>query len=40
MLIEDPYYPGAKGALLGAGAHLIPVPVDDEGMCITQEMVE
>ena len=39
VLIEDPCYPGAKGALLGAGAHLIPVPVDEEGMCITPEMV-
>ena len=38
VLIEDPYYPGAKGALLGASAHLMPVPVDKEGMCITQEM--
>jgi len=35
VLIEDPCYLGAKGALLGAGAHLIPVPVDKEGMQIT-----
>jgi GntR family transcriptional regulator / MocR family aminotransferase len=34
VLIEDPCYPGARGALLGAGAHLIPVPVDKEGMDI------
>ncbi len=39
VLIEDPCYPGAKGALLGAGAHLIPVPVDKEGMRINSEMV-
>ena len=39
VLIEDPCYLGAKGALLGAGAHLIPVPVDKEGMHITSEMV-
>ena len=39
VLIEDPCYPGAKGALLGAGAHLIPIPVDKEGICITPEMV-
>ncbi len=39
VLIEDPCYLGAKGALLGAGAHLIPVPVDKEGMQITAEMV-
>ncbi|HLW00758.1 MAG TPA: PLP-dependent aminotransferase family protein [Ktedonobacterales bacterium] len=30
--VEDPGYPGAKGALLGAGAQLIPVPVDEEGL--------
>jgi GntR family transcriptional regulator/MocR family aminotransferase len=30
--IEDPGYLGARGALLGAGAQLIPVPVDDEGL--------
>jgi GntR family transcriptional regulator / MocR family aminotransferase len=39
VLIEDPCYPGAKGALLGAGAHLIPVSVDKEGMRITSAMV-
>lgn len=30
--IEEPGYPGARGALLGAGARLHPVPVDDEGL--------
>ncbi|MEQ9143683.1 MAG: PLP-dependent aminotransferase family protein [Parvibaculaceae bacterium] len=30
--IEDPGYLGARGALLSAGANLIPVPVDEEGM--------
>jgi GntR family transcriptional regulator/MocR family aminotransferase len=30
--IEDPGYPGAYGALLGAGAFIVPVPVDDEGL--------
>lgn len=39
VLIEDPCYPGARGALLGAGAHLIPVSIDKEGMCITPEMI-
>ena len=39
VLIEDPCYLGAKGALLGAGAHLIPIPVDKEGMQITSDMV-
>jgi GntR family transcriptional regulator/MocR family aminotransferase len=32
--IEDPGYLGARGALLGAGARLIPVPVDAEGLDI------
>ncbi|MCG8383089.1 MAG: PLP-dependent aminotransferase family protein [Gammaproteobacteria bacterium] len=32
--IEEPGYPGARGALLAAGAQLIPVPVDHEGICI------
>jgi GntR family transcriptional regulator/MocR family aminotransferase len=30
--IEDPGYLGTRGALLGAGARLIPVPVDAEGL--------
>lgn len=30
--IEDPGYPGARGALLGAGAQLIAVPIDQEGL--------
>jgi GntR family transcriptional regulator/MocR family aminotransferase len=30
--IEEPGYPGARGALLGAGARLHPVPVDDDGL--------
>jgi GntR family transcriptional regulator / MocR family aminotransferase len=30
--MEDPGYPGARGALLGAGARLIPVPIDAEGL--------
>ena len=32
--IEDPAYPGARGALLGAGAQLVPVPVDREGLVV------
>ena len=32
VLIEDPSYPGAQQALKAAGAQLIPVPVDREGM--------
>ncbi|GLV55564.1 GntR family transcriptional regulator [Dictyobacter sp. S3.2.2.5] len=30
--VEDPGYPGARGALLGAGATLVQVPVDQEGI--------
>lgn len=30
--IEEPGYPGTRGALLGAGARLIPVPVDGDGL--------
>jgi len=32
--IEDPGYRGARAALLGAGAKLIPVPVDQEGLVV------
>jgi GntR family transcriptional regulator/MocR family aminotransferase len=30
--VEEPGYLGARGALLGAGARLVPVPVDAEGI--------
>jgi GntR family transcriptional regulator/MocR family aminotransferase len=30
--IEDPCYPAARGALLGAGAKVVPLPVDGEGL--------
>ncbi len=30
--VEDPGYLGARGAFLGAGAELVPVPVDGEGI--------
>ncbi len=32
--IEDPAYPGARGAFLGSGARVIPVPVDEEGLIV------
>ncbi len=32
--MEDPGYPGARGAFVGAGANIIPVPVDDEGLMV------
>ncbi len=34
--MEDPGYLGTRGALLGAGAHLVPVPIDAEGFSIQQ----
>ncbi|MGH7375238.1 MAG: PLP-dependent aminotransferase family protein [Candidatus Rokuibacteriota bacterium] len=30
--MEEPGYPGARSALLGAGARILPVPVDTEGL--------
>lgn len=32
--IEDPAYPGARGALRAAGARVVPIPVDAEGIDI------
>ncbi len=32
--IEDPGYTGARGAFLAAGARLVPVPLDAEGMVV------
>jgi GntR family transcriptional regulator/MocR family aminotransferase len=32
--IEDPGYPGARAALVAAGARIVPMPVDEEGMCV------
>ncbi len=34
VLFEEPGYPGARAAFLAAGARLVPVRVDDEGMDI------
>lgn len=34
--IEEPGYPGARQAFIGAGAQLIPVPVDDEGLNVEE----
>jgi len=33
-LVEDPGYPGIRGALLAAGVKVVPVPVDAEGLDI------
>ena len=34
--MEEPGYPGARQAFVTAGAQLIPVPVDDEGMNVAE----
>ncbi|MDW8123424.1 MAG: PLP-dependent aminotransferase family protein [Geminicoccaceae bacterium] len=34
--IEDPGYAGLEGALLAAGAELVPVPVDEEGLSVVE----
>ncbi|MEW6637338.1 MAG: PLP-dependent aminotransferase family protein [Actinomycetota bacterium] len=33
--VEEPGYVGARAALLGAGARLVPVPVDEEGLDVS-----
>ena len=37
--IEDPGYPGARAALAAAGARLVPVPVDAEGLDVAAGVV-
>ncbi|EPX64973.1 Transcriptional regulator, GntR family domain / Aspartate aminotransferase [Cystobacter fuscus DSM 2262] len=32
--VEDPGYPGIRGALLANGGRAVPVPVDEEGLCV------
>jgi GntR family transcriptional regulator / MocR family aminotransferase len=32
VAIEEPHYPGARAAFVAAGARLVPVPVDGDGM--------
>jgi GntR family transcriptional regulator / MocR family aminotransferase len=34
--IEEPGYPGARKALMTAGAQLIPIPVDEEGLNVAE----
>jgi len=34
VMVEDPGYPGIRASLLGQGAVVRPVAVDDEGLCI------
>jgi GntR family transcriptional regulator/MocR family aminotransferase len=37
VYMEDPGYPGARNAWRQAGATVIPVQVDDEGICLPEE---
>jgi GntR family transcriptional regulator/MocR family aminotransferase len=34
VCVEDPGYPGSRGAIMGAGARPTPVPVDGEGLVV------
>ncbi|MBI2380394.1 MAG: PLP-dependent aminotransferase family protein [Gammaproteobacteria bacterium] len=34
VAVEDPGYPQTRAAFAAAGARLVPVPVDDEGLCV------
>ncbi|QSX79262.1 MocR-like pyridoxine biosynthesis transcription factor PdxR [Agrilutibacter solisilvae] len=36
VAVEEPGYPPARAALLAAGAVLVPVPVDEQGLCVDQ----
>lgn len=36
VAVEDPGYPPLRTAMVTAGAQLVPVPVDDEGLCVDQ----
>jgi GntR family transcriptional regulator/MocR family aminotransferase len=36
--MEDPGYPGARQALHTVGAHIVPVPVDEEGLNVDEAM--
>ncbi len=38
ILMEDPGYPGTRNSILAAGAHPIPVPVDDEGFRLDEAL--
>jgi GntR family transcriptional regulator/MocR family aminotransferase len=37
VYMEDPGYPGARDAWRQAGATVIPMPVDDEGICLPEQ---
>jgi len=37
VYMEDPGYPGARNAWSRAGATVVPVPIDEEGICLPEE---
>jgi GntR family transcriptional regulator / MocR family aminotransferase len=37
VYMEDPGYPGARNAWSQAGATVVPVPIDEEGICLPQD---
>lgn len=36
VAVEEPGYPPVRAAFAAAGARLVPMPVDDEGLCVDQ----
>ena len=36
VAVEEPGYPPVRAAFAAAGARLVPLPVDDEGLCVDQ----
>jgi GntR family transcriptional regulator/MocR family aminotransferase len=36
LWMEDPGYPGARGAFVASGARLVPIPVDEEGLDVAK----
>jgi GntR family transcriptional regulator / MocR family aminotransferase len=38
--MEDPGYPGARGAFLGVNARIIPVPIDNDGLVVEAGIVK
>jgi GntR family transcriptional regulator / MocR family aminotransferase len=36
VAVEEPGYPPVRAAFAAAGAQLVPMPVDDEGLCVDQ----
>jgi GntR family transcriptional regulator/MocR family aminotransferase len=40
MWLEDPGYGGARGAAAAGGCEIVPVPLDEQGLCFTSGPVE